>query len=71
MFRLMSELLVRLDGKIADLDKEIARRAREDEVSRRLMTIPGIGPISATAIAALAAPAETFAKAVTSRLGLG
>jgi transposase len=44
------------------LDKEIARRAREDEVSRRLMTVPGIGPISATAIAALAPPAETFAK---------
>src|SRR5436305_13858045 len=42
--------------------KEIARRAREDEVSRRLMTIPGIGPISATAIAALAPPVETFAK---------
>jgi transposase len=50
------------NSKIADLDKEIARRAREDEVSRRLMTVPGIGPISATAIAALAPPAETFAK---------
>ena len=62
MFRLMLELLAGLNGKIADLDKEIARRAREDEVSRRLMTIPGIGPISATAIAALAPPAETFAK---------
>jgi transposase len=61
MFRLMLDLLAGLNGKIADLDKEIARRAREDEVSRRLMTIPGIGPISATAIAALA-PAETFAK---------
>src|SRR6201987_5913251 len=56
------DLLAGLNGKIADLDKEIARRAREDEVSRRLMTIPGIGPISATAIAALAPPAETFAK---------
>ena len=62
MFRLLLEILAGLDGKIVDLDKEIARRAREDEVSRRLMTIPGIGPISATAIAALAPPAETFAK---------
>ena len=62
MFRLMLDLLAGLNGKIADLDKEIARRAREDEVSRRLMTVPGIGPISATAIAALAPPAETFAK---------
>src|SRR3546814_10811667 len=49
-----------LDGQIADLDKEIARRAREDEVARRLMTIPGIGPIAATAIAALAPAAQTF-----------
>ena len=51
-----------LNGKIADLDKEIARGAREDEVSRRLMTVPAIGPIAATAIAALAPPVETFAK---------
>jgi transposase len=62
MFRLMLDLLAGLEGKIADLDKEIARRAREDEVSRRLMTVPGVGPISATAIAALAPPAETFVK---------
>jgi transposase len=62
MFRLMLDLLTDLNGKVAHLDQEIARRAREDEVSRRLMTVPGIGPISATAIAALAPPAETFAK---------
>jgi transposase len=62
MFRLMLDLLAGLAGKIAALDKEIARRARDDEVSRGLMTVPGIGPISATAIAALAPPAETFAK---------
>ena len=62
MFRLMLDLLGDLDDKIADLDKEIARRAREDEVARRLMAIPGIGPITATAIAALAPPLETFAK---------
>lgn len=68
MFRLMLDLLTDLNGKVADLDQEIARRAREDEVSRRLMTVPGIGPISATAIAALAPPAETFAKGRERRL---
>ena len=31
MFRLMLDLLASLDGKIADLDKEIAQRAREDD----------------------------------------
>jgi transposase len=40
MFRLMLDLLAGLNSKIADLDREIARRAREDEVSRRLMTFP-------------------------------
>ncbi|WP_242130477.1 IS110 family transposase [Sphingobium sp. Sx8-8] len=62
MFRLMLNLLEELDGKIRDLDKDIARRAREDAVARRLMTIPGVGPITATAITALAPPAESFAK---------
>lgn len=45
---------------VGRIDKEIARRAREDEVARRLMTIPGIGPIAATAIAALAPAMESF-----------
>lgn len=60
MFRVMLGMLNQLDLRIAQLDKEIARRAREDAVVRRLMTIPGIGPIAATAIAALAPAAETF-----------
>ena len=32
MFRLMLDLLAGLNARISDLDKEIARRAREDEV---------------------------------------
>jgi Transposase and inactivated derivatives len=51
-----------MDAIITDLDKEIARQAREDEIARRLMTIPGIGPIAATAIVALAPQAATFSK---------
>lgn len=62
MFAMMVDMLAELGKRVAALDKEIARRAREDEVARRLMTIPGIGPITATAIAAIAPPAETFAK---------
>lgn len=62
MLRVMTDMLAGLDDRIADLDKEIAQRAREDEVARRLMTIPGIGPIATTAIVALAPPAETFTK---------
>lgn len=39
---------------------EIARRAREDETARRLMTIPSIGLLIATALVALAPPPEMF-----------
>ncbi|MDE2133819.1 MAG: IS110 family transposase [Alphaproteobacteria bacterium] len=60
MFEVMLGMIDELDERIATLDKEIARRTREDEVARRLMTIPGIGPVAATAIAALAPPMETF-----------
>lgn len=62
MFKLMIDLLAKLDEQIATLDREIARRAKEDEAARRLMTIPGIGPIAATAIIGLAPPIETFRK---------
>ena len=62
IFKLMIASLAALDKQIAVLDVEIARRARQDPVAKRLMTIPGIGPIAATAITALAAPPETFRK---------
>ena len=62
VLNLMLDTLDALDRQIGDLDKEIARRAREDSVARRLMTIPGIGPITAVALTALAPPAEGFAK---------
>jgi transposase len=54
------EMLHTLDGRISLLDREIAQRAKEDVTARRLMTIPGVGPITATALTALAPPAETF-----------
>jgi transposase len=47
---------------LAALDAEIATRAKQDEVARRLMSVPGIGPVIATAIAALAPPPENFSK---------
>lgn len=49
MFKLMVDLLGELGKQIAVLDREIARRAKEDDAARGLMTIPGIGPIAATA----------------------
>ena len=51
-----------LQEQIADLDQELRERVRTDESARRLTTIPGIGPICAAAITALAPAPETFAK---------
>ena len=49
-----------LEAQIQELDAEITRRAKADPVVRRLMTIPGIGPIAATAITALVPAPEGF-----------
>lgn len=55
--------LTHLEAEVRKLDAEIARCAKENNVARRLMTVPGIGPLIATAIAVLAPPPETFRKA--------
>lgn len=39
-------------GEISNLDRQLLRLAREDDDSRRLMTVPGIGPITALAFCA-------------------
>jgi transposase len=41
-----------LDQEIACSDRTIAAMARDDEMARRLMTIPGLGPVTASAMAA-------------------
>ena len=49
-----------LDVQVGELDVEIARRAKADPVARRLMTVPGVGPVLATAVTALVATPEGF-----------
>jgi transposase len=58
----MVETLKALDERVWQLDAEIARRAKEDEAARRLMSVPGIGPITAIALRALAPDPATFTK---------
>lgn len=50
----LGDALRHLQEQTAALDAEIAARAKADDVTRRLMTVPGIGPLIATAIEALA-----------------
>lgn len=51
-----------LDEKIAQLDQELAYLVRKDAQAKRLMTVPGIGPITATALIALAPAAQGVAR---------
>ena len=55
--------MTHLEAELGKLDAEIVRRVKANEVARRLMTVPGIGPLIATAIAVLAPPPETFRRA--------
>jgi transposase len=60
ILRLLVDQLRSLDERVVVLDRELARRAREDEEAKRLARIPGIGPITATALVALAPTAQAF-----------
>jgi transposase len=53
----------RLNADICKLESEIVRAARTDEVARRLMAIPGLGPIGATAVLAAVPDARAFKSA--------
>jgi len=52
LVRVLAGQLEEAEGRIAEVDARILARHKADAVSRRLATIPGIGPLAATAIAA-------------------
>ena len=51
-----------LDRRIGSYDDELATMTRDDELAKRLATIPGIGVINATALLAAIGDASAFAK---------
>jgi transposase len=55
------EQLRNLDEAIARLDRVVAKLAQTEETARRLMSIPGFGPITASAMAATIQDASSFA----------
>ncbi len=59
--RLMSELK-QLDVQISEIDAMIAGKADDHEACQRLMAIPGIGPITATAIVSAIGNGAEFRK---------
>src|SRR6266566_5607992 len=65
MVRIIGELIddwEYLDERIERITDEIETLARADENCRRLMTVPGIGPIIASAMVAAIGNGAAFAK---------
>jgi transposase len=60
ILKLLVDTFTALEAQITVLDAEINQRSKSDPTARRLMTIPGVGPIASTAITALVPAAEGF-----------
>lgn len=66
MRRMLAELyedIERLDSRIAAATREVEALAARDDRARRLMTIPGIGPLGATALLAAVGDGTQFRRA--------
>ena len=60
LIRLLAAQLAEVERRIGEVDARIVARHKADPVSQRLATIPGIGPLAATAIAATAPDPSAF-----------
>jgi transposase len=60
LVRVLAHPLDELEKRVEELDARILAWHKADAVSRRLATIPGIGPLTATAIAATAPDPSAF-----------
>jgi transposase len=59
ILRLLDHLKV-IDGQVEELEAEIVRWHRDSEASRRLSEVPGIGPMTASALVASVGDARNF-----------
>jgi transposase len=48
------------DRRIAEMDNQLAEHAKSDDACRRVMAIPGIGPVNATALVATIGDASSY-----------
>jgi transposase len=60
--RLLLRRVTELNDQIRELETTLRERAAADEATKRLTTIPGVGPVTAAALVTFAPPAATFAK---------
>jgi transposase len=63
MLRQIFDDVIRLDQRIAEVTREVEALAARDDRARRLMFIPGIGPLAATALLAAVGDGRQFRRA--------
>ena len=60
VLQILIDQLRHSEERIAELDAQLAEQAGRDETVQRLMSVPGVGPIVATALVATIGDARTF-----------
>lgn len=60
VFADLADRLRALDERIAAYDRRVDQLARQTEPAQRLMQVPGVGPVTATALVATVGNARTF-----------
>ncbi|MDR7038456.1 transposase [Methylobacterium sp. BE186] len=60
LFRFQAKEYAAVEARLEEVEAKLMRWHREDDVSRRIATIPGVGPIGSTMLSMKAPPPETF-----------
>ena len=60
LFRLQADEYAAVQARLAKIEAKLMKWHREDDISRRIATIPGIGPIGSSMLSMTAPPPETF-----------
>lgn len=60
LFRFQAREYAAVEARLEEIEVKLMKWHRNDDVSRRLATIPGVGPIGSTMLSMKAPPPETF-----------
>jgi transposase len=60
LFRFQAREYAAVEARLEEIEAKLMKWHRDDDVSRRLATIPGVGPIGSTMLSMKAPPPETF-----------
>lgn len=60
LFRFQAREYAAVSARLDEIETKLMKWHREDDISRRVATIPGVGPIGSTMLSMKAPPAESF-----------